>query len=301
MILGFYLSIWVLSIGTLSFILISALGKTSADASVSMAVFRKLRTRQKHQDVSKDLENAFVFISPEKLAQQRQMWAIGLGSFGLIMGFFANPLAGVPLAFVLGVVGYIVPLFLVKRTIAVRKIRLHAQVLDMMDTIGNGLKAGLSFPQALETAATQLPDPMGQELRLVLREIQLGESLDDALVSFAERSSSESLKLVISAVTVTRQLGGNLPDIFQTIGQTIRDKEKMDGKVNALTSQGKMQGIIMGAIPFALMGVVYLVDAKTMMPLFTTPIGLFLLVMVFVLDGLGFLFIRRIVDIDSKL
>ncbi len=152
--------------------------------------------------------------------------------------------------------------------------------------------------QALETAAVQLPDPMGQELQLVLKEHRLGANLDEALIAMSDRVKSDSFNLVVSAVTVTRQLGGNLPEIFATIASTIRDRESMEGKVKSLISQGKMQGLVMGAIPFALMGLVYLLDPKTIMPLFTTVPGWFLLAGVIILDGLGYMVIRWIVAID---
>jgi len=260
--------------------------------------FKNLKGSQSLEKTARKLEDQFVFVSAEKLNSQRQGCIIGGGVLGLMVGFVAGALVGILLMIVFSAVGFFIPQIFLKRTIAGRQKKFQIQVLDFLDTVANALKAGLSFVQALETAAGQLPDPMGQELQLVLREHHLGTNLDEALMAMGERVRVDSFNLVVSAITVTRQLGGNLPQIFSTISGTIRDRDKIEGKIQALTAQGKMQAMIMGLIPFAIMAAIYCIDQKTIMPLFTTPLGLLMLTMVFVLDGIGFFMIKKMVTIE---
>jgi tight adherence protein B len=247
---------------------------------------------------SREYEESFIFITPEKLKSKR----LSTMSLFLLLGAAGFPIGGLVPGFilmaVLGTAGYFLPILTVKHRIETRRTQFNSQILDMLETVSNGLKAGLSFVQALEAAAVQLPDPMGQELQYTLRQHSLGVNIDDALTKMSERMKVSNFDLVVSAITVTRQLGGNLPEIFKNISETIRERETMEGKVTALTSQGRMQAMLMGAMPFILMIGIYFLDKKTIMPLFTNPIGWGLLTVMIVLNTVGFLFIRKIVNFE---
>ena len=245
----------------------------------------------------REYEENFIFVTPQKLKSRQQSYSILFGMTGFL-GFFAGLGPGILLCSVLAFAGYILPLLMIRSEVGKRRKAFALQILDMLETVSNGLKAGLSFVQALEAAAEQIPDPMGQELHYVLRQNSLGVNLDDALLKMGDRMKNDNFSLVVSAVTVTRQLGGNLPEIFKTIGETLREREMMEGKIVALTSQGRMQAALMGAMPFILMIGIYFLDQKTIMPLFTTPLGWMLLTVMLVLNAVGFIVIKKIVDID---
>lgn len=246
---------------------------------------------------TQEYEKSFIFITKEELKSKRLTMMVIFGCFGAV-GFLIGIVPGILCISALGVLGNFVPQMTLQNQISKRQKAFQSQILDTLETVSNGLKAGLSFIQSLESASVQLPDPMKQELQYTLRQNSLGVNLDEALTNMSERMKNQNFNLIVSAITVTRQLGGNLPEIFKIISETIRDRDTMEGKIDALTSQGKMQALLMGSMPFILMLGVFLLDKKTIMPLFTTPIGWGLLVLMLVLNGLGFFFIKKIVSID---
>jgi len=291
---------YILCLLFLAVVTILYMGLTSMQLEVPGRAQKRQKGKSGLEDltaITQEYEDSFIFITPEQLKNKRQTAMISFATFGLL-GFLTGIFQGFFLTVLLGVVGFFFPGILLKRRIEKRKLNFQSQILDLLETVSNGLKAGLSFVQSLETAATQLPNPMKQELEYTLRQTSLGANLDDALTKMSERMKSDNFNLVISAVTVTRQLGGNLPQIFSTIAETIRDRETMEGKITSLTSQGKMQAILMGSMPFFLMMAIYFVDKKTIMPLFTTPIGWVLLGAIVVLNTVGYVVIRKIITIE---
>lgn len=254
-------------------------------------------SEEEFQKRLREYEENFIFVTPQKLKSRQQSYSILFGMIGL-PGFFGGAGSGVFLCLILALAGYFLPLLMIRSEVEKRRKAFASQILDMLETVSNALKAGLSFPQALEAAAEQTPDPMGEELHYLLRQNSLGVNLDDALTKMAKRMKNDNFSLVVSAVTVTRQLGGNLPEIFKSIGETLREREMMEGKIVALTSQGRMQAALMGAMPFLLMIGIYFLDKKTILPLFTTPMGWMLLTVMILLNAVGFVVIKKIVDID---
>ncbi len=292
---------------TLSFILVFLTVSMIVFFALISMEFRKtsVKSRKKSDSNKSDLleiearsyENSFIFITPEELKARRQNAMFIFAAIGML-GFFAGIFPGIFLTFLLSLTGYYFPKFNLNRQMEKRREAFQAQITDMLETISNGLKAGLSFVQAIESASVQLPDPMAQELKYTLAQNSLGVSLDDSLIAMSKRMKNDNFSLFVSAVSTTRQLGGNLPEIFTIISATIREREAMEGKIDALTAQGRMQAIFIGAMPFILMMGIYFLDKKTIMPLFTTPIGWMLLLIMVVLNALGFFFIRKIVSIE---
>jgi len=278
-------------------------------ASISLfmyTIFSSLRFNQtgkviEKRDYSseniKQYEDSFMFITKKEIKNRQQTYIMislllslpfilfGIIQFIIAVAFFA-------------IIAIYLPLFELNRKIKSRAREFQRQVLEFIDTISNSLKAGLSFNQSLENASMQISNPMGQELNFVLKQNSLGVNIDTALSKMSDRIKCDNFSLVIAAITTTRQLGGNLPQIFTTISETIRDRESMEGKINALTAQGKMQALMMSSMPLILMIGVYLIDKKTIMPLFETTIGKMLLVLMIILNSLGYFFINKIVNIE---
>lgn len=172
------------------------------------------------------------------------------------------------------------------------------QLTDALTMASNAIRVGLSLPQALEIIEKEMPSPVNQEFQLVLKEHRMGKNLDDALDRMAARLPSTDLSLVINSIVILRETGGSLSETFDTVVNTIMEREKVKGKVRTLTAQGRVQGLILTGMPFVLMYVLHVINPEYIAPLFTTLLGwMFLLFMGLLLLG-GGLLIRKIITID---
>jgi tight adherence protein B len=176
--------------------------------------------------------------------------------------------------------------------------KFNIQLVDSLQAMSNAFKAGLSFPQAMEHVSMDAPSPLHQEFSLFVREIKLGVSLDDALLNMASRVKCEDLDLVVTSTVIARQLGGNMAEMFDTIAATIRERFRLEGKIKALTSQGKLQGWVVAAMPLALGLVLNWMRPDLMQPMFEHWFGYVLVGLIALMEFLGVLIIRKIVNID---
>ncbi|HOY68888.1 MAG TPA: type II secretion system F family protein [Candidatus Ozemobacteraceae bacterium] len=209
-----------------------------------------------------------------------------------------NPSMGI----VLGILGYAIPHLWVTIAKAKRTAAFGEQIQDALIMIANGLKAGYSLLQAMEMVAREAPVPMSTELRRVLKENSLGMNLEDALRNLNGRVESEDWDLVTTVVLIQRQVGGNLAEILDKIGFTIRQRQKIKGDIQTKTAQAKVSGFIVGGLPVALGFMIYLVNPAFMMRLFTFKQGWyrgwFLLVFGIIWEIIGMMIIMKIVDIE---
>ncbi len=196
-------------------------------------------------------------------------------------------------------VGGMLPDMILHRQRERRRKKFNTQLIDAMNTISNGLRSGFSLMQALNLAARQLPDPIGQELRLVCHEIELGTRTEDALQNLNRRMQDRDLQLVVASVRLTTQSGGDLPAVFKRLSETIRERNRVEGKIRALTSQGRLQAIIVGLIPPALGVIVHLINPTLMELMYTTIMGWVLITLIAILDLLGYYLIRKIVTVRA--
>lgn len=171
------------------------------------------------------------------------------------------------------------------------------QLNDGITIISNSLKAGYSFMQAVAVVAEEMPDPFAKEFKKLLKEMSLGLSEEEAFKNLTNRMESEDLKLIVNAIVIQKDIGGNLSEILDNISETIRDRQKIKNELKALTAQGKLSGIIVAALPVFLGIVIFLLNREYVSVLFTTNIGLFLLFSSAISEILGFMMIRKIVDI----
>ncbi len=195
------------------------------------------------------------------------------------------------------IIGYIVCALFVHRRIARRIKSFNAQLADALVLIASSLRSGYSFMQAIEMVSKEMQQPMSVEFFRVLREINLGVTTDSAMNHMAERINSEDLDLVVTAVLIQRQVGGNLAEILDNIAHTIRERVKIKGHIMTLTAQGRMSGIIIGLIPIFLCGVIFLINPGYITPLFTEPVGHVMLITAVFIEAIGMFFIRKIVNI----
>ncbi len=205
----------------------------------------------------------------------------------------------VRLMVVLGVVilGSALPIVLVKLSKAKSQRAFDGQLVDALTILCNSLRAGFSFQTAMDHIAAELPDPISREFRRVSRECHLGMPLEESLAGLVRRSGSEDLELIVSAVTIQRQVGGNLAQVLDNISGTIRSRIKLRGDIKALTASGTLSGYIIGAMPVILLVVLMIFNPSHVEMFFETEIGKLLLLLSAVMEGIGFFFVRKIVNV----
>lgn len=193
---------------------------------------------------------------------------------------------------------FFVPPILIKTLTRKRLKKFEQQLPDALIMLSSSLKAGASLSTAIDTLIKESPAPMNQEFSLMLRERKLGVDLDTALAHMEQRIPLEDFSLSISAVRISREVGGNLAETLESLANTIRKKLAMEGKIDSLTAQGKLQGIVMSSLPILLIIVLMKIEPEAMGMLFTTKLGWMVLAMVTAMQFLGFLAIRKITNID---
>lgn len=223
--------------------------------------------------------------------------AISAGGALLVFVIFAlatrNPVTGL-LALLLFLAADFV---FVQRRITKRLDNFQRQLADCLSLVANSLRAGFSFLQTMEIISREMEPPMSSEFEKVMRDTSLGKSLDEALHDMDERVGSADFSLVITAVLIQQQVGGNLATILDTIRNTISERIRIRREVNTLTAQGKMSGIVLACIPVALALFFYVSSPEYLEPLLTTDIGKMAIVGAAFLVIVGFAIIRKIVDI----
>ncbi len=203
--------------------------------------------------------------------------------------------------FVAGLVGGIfIPGIFVGRMQTKRLKDFNAQLPDMLNLMVNGLRAGFSTMQALESVSKELPAPINNEFRRVVQEMQLGISMESALDNLLARIPSEDLDLVITAVNVQREVGGNLAEVLETISHTIRERIRIKGEIKTLTTQVTASGRLLAAMPVFLLGALYLLNRDYVMTFFQDPIwcGASMLGCSGLLIIAGIIIMNKIADIE---
>lgn len=179
-----------------------------------------------------------------------------------------------------------------------RRARFGEQLPDVLMLVAGALRAGASLPLALRQVAAETRPPAGQEFELILREQRLGASLDQALGSLERRMGGDELRLFTAAIRIAGESGGNLAETLERLADAIRKRLAIEGKIDALTAQGRLQGWIMALLPVAVGLALVAIEPEAMEPLFVTWQGWSVLAVVAGLEMIGLLMIRRIMSID---
>jgi tight adherence protein B len=239
----------------------------------------------------RELSDMFLFVEPRQLVLLNFTAMVSLAVLGSWLG---GPLlcAGA------GALGFFLPALAVRLYRRRRRALFDAQLTDALQQMANALRAGLTFQQATEQVGREAPAPLGQEFGLYAKEVRLGSSSDEALVAMVRRIGSEDLELVAISTNIARQLGGNLADMFETIAETIRERFRLEGKIRALTSQGKLQGLVVATLPLWVGLFLDWYRPDLMQPMFAHAYGYVLVAAIALLEAIGFVLIRRIVTID---
>ncbi len=239
-----------------------------------------------------NLRELFLFIDPTRL------YALNVGVM-LLVGAIVwlltkSALLGVGFALVAG----FVPWWAFRWMRARRLLKIEDQLPDALLILAGGLKAGVSLTSAIAQLVREARPPISQEFDLMLREQRLGVALDEALENLNRRVPSQSVTLVVSAMRIASHTGGGLAETLERASHTVRSKLAMEGKIRALTAQGKLQAWIVGALPLCLMFVLAKMEPEAMSLLWTTRMGFAAIIVIALLEFFGVLLIRKIVDID---
>ena len=216
-----------------------------------------------------------------------------------VLVFLVTAVAGRSL--VTGLLGGILTVFgaviFLQRRISRRKEAFERQLADCLSLVSNSLRAGFSFLQTMEIISREMQPPMSTEFANVMRNTSLGRTMEDALQEMDQRVGNEDFSLVITAVLIQQQVGGNLATILDTIRETISERIRLRREVGTLTAQGKFSGVVLTCIPVAL-GLFFAVTSpEYLKPLLTTSIGKMAIGAAVVMEIIGYVIISRIVDI----
>lgn len=199
---------------------------------------------------------------------------------------------------VIGVFGAYLPIFFLRHAAKRRIAKIEKQLVELLMMMSNSLKAGFGLMQAVDQAAKQLEAPIADELRHLARDTQIGSSVEEAVTAFGHRIGSYDLEIVVTAILVQRNVGGNLSEIFDNVAHTMRERERIKGEIATLTSQQKLTGYIIGALPICLAGLFSVLNREYMSVLVTEPLGRAMIGAGVFLELVGVFFIRRIINID---
>ena len=176
--------------------------------------------------------------------------------------------------------------------------KFQAQLPDALAMISGSLRAGASLSIAIDSMLSEMDAPISQEFELFQREQKLGSDFETAIKHMEQRVNLVDFQLVVSALRISREVGGNLTEVMDSMADTLRKKSMMEGKIQSLTAQGKMQGIVMACLPIFIGMILMFIEPDAMNKLFTTEIGWATLGVVFVMEALGFMTIKKITSID---
>jgi tight adherence protein B len=238
------------------------------------------------------IQEFFLFIDPKSLfAANVAAMALGAVAVWILTG---SALMAAPVFFALGLLPRLLYAWMRRR----RQRKFEAQLPDALMMLSGGLRAGVGLSSAIGQLVAEAHPPLAQEFSLVLREQRLGVTLDQSLNNLNMRVPTQSTTLVVSAIRIASETGGGLAETLERTANTIRSRLQMEGKIRALTAQGKLQAWVVGLLPVVLLMVLNNMEAESMSYLWHTRIGWGTLFVIGFLECMGIYVIRKIITID---
>ncbi|MBX3663667.1 MAG: type II secretion system F family protein [Burkholderiales bacterium] len=262
-----------------------------------LQVIRDLLAKQK-QTIARQAEeegglrDMFIAVDPQKLFYYNVAALFIVPA--LLWGMTGNLVLVVGAAIVIIILPKLSVNWLKKR----RFTQFERQLPDALLMVSGAMRAGASLTVAMESMVKEQRPPLSQEFDLLLREQRVGVDFDTALKNMEKRLPIQDFIMVVSGMRISREVGGNLADILETLADTLRLKHQMEGKIKALTAQGKMQGLVMTCLPLFLMFVLTHMEPEAMAPLYNTFVGWATLAVIAVMEVVGYMAIQKIVSID---
>ena len=243
-----------------------------------------------------------------KVSEYLAIWAgaiVGLPLLFVVLSLglpaLRNPIA----LLIAALIGFMLPRFWLGRRKSGRLNAFNKQLPDTITLLANALRAGSSFLQAIELVVRESRPPVSTEFGRVIREVNLGLPFEQALENMVRRVRSDDLELMATAISIQHTVGGNLAEILDSIAYTIRERVRIKGEIRTLTAQQRLSGYVVGFLPIGLAGFLFIAAPNFMEPMFANPpqvLGLPAGVVILIFGGfmmfMGFMFIRKIVDIE---
>lgn len=259
--------------------------------------FFESKSNDQKDEILKLLDMMSIDTDRKKLTTGLFLLSFGL-AFVTFLLLLPNALAGLLLAAMVGYAGWMVPIQIVKFLYEKRCNQFVDQMVDGLAIMSNGVKAGKPAVEAMKRVVESLPNPISYEFSLVIDKVQnKGASFEEALVQLNERIPRPDVQMFVLSVGLLTETGGRLQDTLETIAMTIRERQKIHKKIEAMTAQGVMQGIVITLIPLVLVAMFFAVDPSYIKPMFTTTLGLILLACMLALQVIGGIAIKKIITI----
>ncbi|MDD5477968.1 MAG: type II secretion system F family protein [Candidatus Omnitrophica bacterium] len=244
------------------------------------------------EKASKELHQMFIYTEKHRLLPMFTITPLALGALGFII---SHNLLGVLVGAGLGL---LLPRIWIKNVGRKRQNDFARQLVDALMLLSSSLRAGMSLPQAFEVLTEEMPAPISDEFALVIKENKMGVTLEDCLAHLKQRIPLDDLELLTTAISISRETGGDLTEIFANLVQTIREKRKLDDRVKVLTVQGRLQGAIMGLLPIAFAIFIYFINPHNFDIMFSDKTGQMLLVWAVVSEVIGVILIRKLSRVE---
>ena len=280
-----------IAFGGFAFTVVRAMGSGASSYSDSLS-----------EETSRQFEDLFLFIPARRIAEIG--WAIAALAFltcAIPLFDLNNPLstaAGLALGLFFGGIALSLPNNVVGIMKEKRRQKFNFQLVDALGSMSNALRAGFSINQAFETVVQNGEKPISQEFGVMLQQMRVGMNFYDALQSLDKRVGSDDLTLVVTAIDIARRTGGNLTEIFDKISLTIRERMRIERRVQTMTAQGRLQGVIVASMPAVLGVAMTLLKPGLMLPFFKSVNGMVAIGVTVLLIAGGWFFISRIIKID---
>jgi tight adherence protein B len=281
------------------------LGDLISGSGALTSLNKVVEARDWGANMARELARADLTLKPSEFLAIRGLALVGVPGAMILLSVVITAFAN-PLLWLVGLVlGFWLPKFWLGRRKGKRLKAFNSNLADTITLVANALRAGASFLQAIEMVVRETQPPISTEFARVIREVNLGLPLDEALANMTRRVRSDDLELMTTAIAIHHTVGGNLAEILDSIAFTIRERVRIKGEIRTLTAQQRMSGYVVGFLPIALVGMLTIIAPSFMDPmlrkppeLLGLPAGMIILAIGAFMMLLGFVFIRRIVDIE---
>ncbi|HEX9549775.1 MAG TPA: type II secretion system F family protein [Candidatus Limnocylindrales bacterium] len=281
------------------------LAELLAQSSALASINRVVEQRDFGANLARELARADLKLKPSEFLAIWAASTVGLPAIFFVVGF-VMPSFQTIIALIGGLIlGFIIPRLWLGRRKSSRLGAFNKQLPDTITLVANALRAGSSFLQAIELVVRESRPPVSTEFARVIREVNLGLPFDQAMENMVRRIRSDDFELMATAINIQHQVGGNLAEILDSIAFTIRERVRIKGEIRTLTAQQRLSGYVVGLLPFGLAGFIFLAAPSFFDPMWDPkvnlgglPAGIIILGVGLLMMMIGFVFIRRIVDIE---
>ena len=258
--------------------------------------FLNQKTIGKREEIIKTLDLLMISVSISNI--NNILFGISFGVSGIFfLLFFPNLI----LAFIFSILSFVgvwqLAPYVLKSLHDKRCSKVAYQLPDALIILSNGIKSGLSITQSIERASLSLPSPIKEEFSLILSEVRLGRSIEDALQQLFDRVPNQDIEILTLSINVLKETGGNMAETFDTLSYVIRERIKLKKKIEAMMAQSLFQGKVIMAMPFVMLGGMTIMFPEMTRTMYTTALGIGMLLGIVFLVGLGGIIIRSIVNI----